>query len=61
MTAAELAKAKWAASLLITGRTDDAKNELLELIAATVQERPDLLAVDVPAAVALKSSDGAPA
>ncbi len=57
MTAAELAKAKWAATLLLTGRANDARDELLELIAATEKDRPDLLATRVPV-VGLKSLDG---
>lgn len=61
MTAAELAKAKWAESLLSSGRANDARDELRELIAATEMARPDLLATNRPAALTLKSGDGAPA
>lgn len=59
MTAAELLKLKWGVALLITGRADDARNELLELLAAATSpiERPDLLQTRE---IDLRLKDGAP-
>lgn len=61
MTAAEVQKAKWATALLMCGRTEDAKHELLELIAATTNDMPELLEVQVPTSMIAHLLPGKPA